>query len=220
MTNSEHLANTGNFSFLEKHSSLIRIWHWLTFLVLTSSLITVLFASTFLDPRGNIAMVQSQLKEKGALVTPEQARAVTHEYEDKMWNAHKLLGFALSFLLLSRMAIEFSQSNEEKLRLKIKNALFAYKLKNEQQNNARHYLVVKWAYLFFYLLLAYMATTGLLTAFGNELGISRDVHHFIKTIHGFGQYLVYTFIFFHLAGVLIAETGKSKGIVSGMISGR
>jgi len=220
MANKITSANIGSFSFLEKHSGFIRIWHWITFIVLTSSLICVLLASTILKPRENIALVQNQLKQKGITVTEDQAFAVAHEYGDKMWDLHKYLGYALSFLILSRIVIEFGQSQEEKLRMKIKNALFIYKRKDQYHKNAMHYLIVKYSYLLFYLLLLCMAATGLLLAFGYDIGITKETQHQIKEIHGFGQYLIYTFIFFHLSGVIIAETGISKGIVSGMINGR
>jgi cytochrome b len=64
-----------------------------------------------------------------------------------------------------------------------------------------------------------MVATGLLIAFGGSWGISGQTRHSIKEIHGFIQYLIYAFLFFHLAGVILAELGKSKGIVSGMING-
>ena len=51
--------------FLQKHSVMIRIWHWITFITLTASVITVLFASTVLQPRSNIKLVQDQLQRKG-----------------------------------------------------------------------------------------------------------------------------------------------------------
>lgn len=113
--------------FLQKHSVAIRIWHWLTFLTLTFILLTVLFASTLLNPRENTSVVQNMLTEKGTSIDKDQAFSVAHIFDDKMWELHKYLGF--------------------------------------------------------------------------------------------GQYLIYTFVFFHLCGVIISDLGKSKGIVSGMING-
>jgi Ni,Fe-hydrogenase I cytochrome b subunit len=136
-----------------------------------------------------------------------------------MWELHKYLGFGLSFLLLSRIGIEFAQSNEEKIKSRMKNALNLYKQNHTDQKEYKHYLIVKGSYSLFYVLILFMAITGLSLAFGRDLGISRDTNHLIKEIHGFGQYLIYAFVFFHLCGVIIADLGKSKGIVSGMING-
>lgn len=205
--------------FIQKHSVSIRIWHWLTFLTLTFIILTVLFASTLLNPRENGKVVQEMLKEKGTIIEKELSFSVAHIFDDKMWELHKYLGFGLSFLLLSRIGIEFAQSDEEKIKSRMKYALNLYRQNNPDQKEYKHYLIVKGSYTFFYVLILFMAVTGLSLAFGRDLGISRDTNHLIKEIHGFGQYLIYAFVFFHLCGVIIADLGRSKGIVSGMING-
>ena len=205
--------------FLQKHSAMIRIWHWMTFLVLTGSIITVLINATMLDPRENMAMVQNQLKGRGAEVTEQQAFAVSHEYEDKMWEIHKLLGYGLAILLVSRLIIEFAQPQEEKIRSRIKKAMRMFKLNGSNKVEYRHYLYVKRLYLLFYLILALMALTGLGLALGRDLGFTRETHQLIKTVHGLCQYFMYTFVIVHLGGVILAENSKDKGIVSGMIHG-
>jgi Ni/Fe-hydrogenase 1 B-type cytochrome subunit len=164
-------------------------------------------------------MVQNILKEKNVVIDNDQAFTVAHFFDDKMWDLHRLLGFGLSFLLLSRIVIEFAQSEEEKIRSRIKYALISFRQNKQNKQEIKHYLIVKGSYSLFYLLIIYMATTGLLLAFGRDLGLSRPTNHLIKEIHGFGQYLIYAFVLFHLCGVIIADMGKSKGIVSGMING-
>ncbi len=207
----------GKSPFLQKHSASIRIWHWMTFLIISFLILTVLFESTLFNSRKNSTMVQTVLKEKGVVVTEDQAWAVAHEYGDKLWDLHKLLGFGLAFLLLSRI-IEFTLSPEEKLRTKIKSALLIYR-QNALNNENKHYLVIKSGYALFYLLVLYMATTGLLLAFGSDLGLERPARHLIKEFHGFGQYLMYTFVVIHLCGVIYADIKHSKGIISGMVNG-
>jgi len=64
-----------------------------------------------------------------------------------------------------------------------------------------------------------LVVTGLGMVFGRELGLTREFNHTIKEVHGFIQYLLYAFILVHLAGVIMAENGKLRGIVSGMIHG-
>ena len=64
-----------------------------------------------------------------------------------------------------------------------------------------------------------MAITGLGLAFGHEVSFLGKIHRDLKEIHGFAQYLMYAYIFLHLAGVIIADNMKSKGLVSGMIHG-
>src|SRR5664279_1143136 len=99
--------------FIQEHSMMIRIWHWLTFIVISGIILTVLINSTLTNQRKNIPMVQEQLKSRNIIVTEDQAFAVTREYEDKFWNVHKLFGYSLAFLLISRVIIELTQPGEE-----------------------------------------------------------------------------------------------------------
>jgi Ni/Fe-hydrogenase 1 B-type cytochrome subunit len=103
----ETTINQRSFSlFNEKHFLAIRIWHWTTFLVMSASLITVLLASTMFSTKSNLSMITEQIQKKGGVVTPVQARAVAHEYSDKLWMVHKYIGYGLCFLLLCRIFIE------------------------------------------------------------------------------------------------------------------
>ena len=136
-----------------------------------------------------------------------------------MWDLHKLLGFALAFLLISRFLIEIVQPGDEKLGVRIKNAVILNRTNDGNKRSISHYLIVKRGYLVFYTLLLIMVFTGLGLAFGHDLTFLKQYHKLIKTVHSFCQYLMYGFVFLHLTGVIIAETGKDKGIVSGMISG-
>ena len=212
-------VNPETSPFLQKHSAAIRIWHWLTFLVVISLIVTVLMASTALDPRQNIPVVQNVLKDKGVVITSEQAWAVSHTYDDKMWDLHKLLGFALTFLFVSRIVIEMTESKEERLKSRFEKALHAHQKQEGDKKELMHYLIVKISYWIFYLLIFFMVTTGLLIAFGSDFGLSGPTRHSIKEIHGVFQYLIYAFVACHLVGVVLADIGKSNGIISGMING-
>jgi Ni/Fe-hydrogenase 1 B-type cytochrome subunit len=219
MTQNNSSTGADSSLFIQKHSVPIRIWHWLTFILISASMITVLLNATLLQPWENIKMVQEQLKGKGVSVTEDQAFAVSHEYEDKVWNVHKWLGFGLAFLLLSRILIELVQPDEEKVRNRIRKVLGIYRRNDENKSEYRYYLGVRLTYLLFYALLMYMALTGLGLAFGRELSLSRSFHETLKEIHGLGQYIMYAFVLLHLCGVIIADNRKARGIVSGMIHG-
>jgi len=212
-------SNLQSSPFIQQHSAPLRIWHWLTFLFITTSMVTVLLNSTMLSPRDNVKLVQEQLEKKGVTVTEDQAFAVSHEYEDKMWDVHKLVGYGLAFLLLTRVVIEFTQPEEEKIRNRLKKAKELRAKNDANKADYNHYLKVKLSYTIFFLILFCMALTGLGMAFGRDLGFSREIFRGLKNIHAILQYLMYAFIVLHLAGVIIAENGKIKGIVSGMING-
>ena len=204
--------------FKTSYSVAIRLWHWLTFITITASLIMVLLGSTVFTIKENIPMVQEQVQQKGGTVTPEQARAVAHEYSDKMWMLHKYIGFGLCFLLLCRMIIEITYSRQQKLSAKIKRAARLQTHSLREQNDQKHFLLVKWGYVIFYTLFLIMALTGLGLAFEN-VPIFKANHKLITNIHSFVQYLIYSYILSHIVGVIRADVTDNKGIVSAMING-
>jgi Ni/Fe-hydrogenase 1 B-type cytochrome subunit len=213
------MASNITSPFQQSHSLQLRIWHWLTFLFITGSIITVLINSTLLSPRENVKLVQEQLQRKGITVNEDQAFAVSHEYEDKMWDVHKLIGYCLAFLLLSRIVIEFTQPKEEKLKSKMKKIQELRALNDSNLAEYNHFLWVRIAYTIFFLILFCLAVTGLGMAFGRDLGLTREIHGALKNVHEIMQYFMYAFVVSHLVGVIVAENSKLKGIVSGMING-
>ncbi len=219
ITFKQYILNSSNSLFNENHSLAIRIWHWTFFAVILSSLVTVLFASTLFKTRPNIPMVQAQIEENGGTVTHDQAKAVAHEYNDKLWDLHTWIGYGLCFLLFSRIIIEVSNSKEEKLKNKIKKALAISNMDLVEKNDKRHYLLAKYGYLFFYIIILIMAITGLGLAF-EDVPFLKEIHRNIKQVHSFFQYLAYFYMLSHLIGVIRADITKNKGIVSQMINGK
>ena len=205
--------------FIQQNSSAIRIWHWLTFFIVTSLIITVLMASTVLNPRENVPVVQKILKDKGIVADNNQTFAITHMYDDKMWELHKYLGVILFFLFLGRIAIEFTQPDDERNQFRIKKAIYALLESKGDKKELKHYLAVKYSYIFFYMLLMVMVITGLIIAYGADWSLSGAFRHNVKEIHGFIQYFIYAFVLIHIAGVVRADIKKYKGMVSGMIHG-
>jgi cytochrome b561 len=193
----------------------IRIWHWLTFAFFLATLTTVIFGSTLFKTRDNISTVQEQVERKGGMVTKDQAKAVAHEFSDKLWMLHKNIGYFLSFLMLMRIIIEVKMSKEEKLFNKIKSTI----LIQEKSVERTHYLRVNYSYVIFYLLFLLMSLTGLVIAFEDQKWLD-PIHGFSKDIHENIQWGLYAFIVFHIVGVVMADNAKYGGIVSRMINGR
>ncbi|MDR3716457.1 MAG: cytochrome b/b6 domain-containing protein [Puia sp.] len=206
-------------AFNETHSPAIRIWHWTFFIVLTASLTTVFFGSTLFKTRDNIGFVQTQLQDKGVTLSKDQARAVAHGFSDKLWDLHTWIGYVLCGLLLSRFIIEIAQPGEEKLRHRMRNALGYRPDDAGGKADRKHYILVKSTYLAFYTLFTVMALTGLGLAF-EDTPPFKQWHRTLGQIHSFVQYFIYAFILLHLVGVVRADLGKRRGIVSGMIHGK
>jgi Ni/Fe-hydrogenase 1 B-type cytochrome subunit len=202
----------------QKNSLAIRIWHWITFLGFTASLITVLLGSTLFKTKKNITTVMDEVARKGGSVTQDQAWSVAHAYSDKLWDTHKIIGFLLCFLLLSRVLIELGQKKEEKFMTRIRAALSFHPANEMAIRERNHYVLVKRGYLVFYFLFLCMGTTGLILAF-EDLEFLKPLHKTASSLHSFFQYGIYAFILLHLIGVIRADLYKTKGIVSGMING-
>jgi Ni/Fe-hydrogenase 1 B-type cytochrome subunit len=213
------LNNDNTTTFYEKRSIGIRIWHWVFFILLTGSMITVLFASTLFRTRNNTQMVQEQLQQKGMTATSDQARAVSHAFNDKLWELHTWIGYLVAAFLLGRFILEVFQPSDELLGWKIRRAMGLRPLLPEARQEKDHYVRVKWGYVLFYFLMLVMALTGLGLAF-EDVTFFRSIRGTIKQIHSLTQYAIYGFVFFHLVGVILADAGRYPGIVSGMIHGK
>ena len=201
------------------HGAAIRIWHWSLFLFVSASFVTVLLASTIFRTRNTAAMVTNELQAKGATINKDQARAVAHAFSDKLWDLHKWLGFGISLLVLLRIIIELTGPRPERLGVQLKKALGLQPTDRQTKMDLQQFIQVKRIYVVFYAALLLMALTGLGLAF-EDIPFLRTAHSAIKQLHGFLQWVIYGFVLIHLAGVILADLGRHKGLVSRMIHGK
>jgi Ni/Fe-hydrogenase 1 B-type cytochrome subunit len=159
-------------------------------------------------------MVQEQVERKGGTVTVDQARSVAHEYSDKLWMLHKYLGYGLAILLLWRIIIEVMQSKEKKLSARLRQAA-SYPAGDEK----KHFVLVQYSYLIFYVLFIVMALTGLILAFEDQKWLD-PLHRPANEIHEITQWGMYAYMIIHIVGVIRADVTKYGGIVSRMINGQ
>ena len=199
----------------QKKTSLIRVWHWLTFLFFLASISTVIFGSTLYKTKNNISMVQEQALSKGGNLTNDQARAIAHEFSDKLWMLHKYIGYGLSILMLLRIIIEVTVTRQDTVLGRIKSA-DSIKVKDAEQ---KHYVNVQYSYLLFYLLFLTMSFTGLVLAF-EDVKFLDPIHKISKQIHSYVQYGLYAYMVLHIAGVVLADMDRYPGIISRMINGK
>ena len=207
-------------SFRNKHSLAIRIWHWFTFIIISGSLLTVLLAKYFFSVRDSIPQIQNELKRIGGAIIDNQAKTIAKLYCDKIWDWHTYLGYGLSILFLFRIILEFFQPHDQKFLRSIKNAKKYFYKPIGNKNNTMHYLLVKYIYVGFYIVLGIMIFTGLFMAFSDNNPDLKAIRHIMKNIHSVGLYFILIFIIVHIGGILLAEKDKkNKGVVSDMING-
>jgi len=185
-----------------KYSALFKLWHWLSAFVVLGLLGTVFLRKTFLSWRTNSEILMTELSGFGVEITAEQAKHLAKAIREGMWDWHIILGYALVSLVLFRIYLYFTKAvNKESF-----------------SSLSLHKKFVQILYYVFYATLFFMAVSGVVLVFGEELSLGKELIHDIKEIHE----LVFNFILFftvvHIAGVVVAELTNEKGIISKMIS--
>lgn len=203
---------------LTKYSAPLRLWHWLSAIAISGSLLTVLANSTITNGRTNAGIIQKTFSEKNMAVSQDLARGAAHQISDRVWALHTYFGYTLAALFVFRLLLELFQRADQKLIRKLKAAYEQHRVLKRNREIARHELIIKSLYFTFYTLLMIMAITGMCLAFEDNIEALKKIHA-IREIHGFCMYLIIAFIVVHLAGVFLAERKDSKGIVSDMING-
>jgi len=190
---------------MKKWSLNFRLWHWINATVILGLLGTVFLRKTFLSWKTNSELLTQKLSEINLEVTEAQAKVLAKAIRAPMWEWHIILGYALAALLLWRIILFFTQSGKQ----------------NYQNLKAEsfHKKMVKLGYIGIYAILAFMAISGLIIHFYEELGLLKDTAHDIKEIHELVFNAILIFVPLHIIGVIIAENRDEKDIISDMING-
>jgi len=146
------------------------------------------------------SIVQESLKINGINISSADASAIGKNLRKPMWNYHVLTGYVLVGLYLIRAAITFYQGIGFK-------SPFAHDALGKDKFKA-------WAYIIFYVLFAISLSTGFMIVNG-----PKNYKEIMEVVHVKSLYYVVTFIILHVGGVLLADKGAEKGIVSKIISG-
>ena len=187
-----------------KFSLAFRIWHWLNAIVVLGLLGTVFLRKTFLSWRTNSEILMTKLSEFGVEITAEQAKILAKAIRAGMWEWHIILGYALAFLIIYRVVLYFYDSSP----------------RESFSSLDLHKKLVHMLYYIFYATIAFMAVSGLVIHFYQDLGLTKDIAHDIKEIHEFVFNFIMYFAVLHIAGVVVADTKDENGLISSMINGK
>ncbi len=182
-----------------------RIWHWVSAVVILGLLGTVFLRKTFLSWRTNSELLTQKLSEINLEVTADQAKVLAKAIRAPMWEWHIILGYALAALLVWRIILFFTQSGKHNYQ-NLKEESFYKK-------------IVKMGYIGIYLVLVFMAVSGLIIHFHEALGLTKEDAHDIKGIHELVFNAILIFVPLHIIGVFIAENKDEEGIISDMVNG-
>ena len=188
---------------MKKWSLNFRLWHWIHATVILGLLGTVFLRKTFLSWRANSEILAQKLLEFNIEVTADQAKALAKAVRSPMWEWHIILGYMLVALLLWRIALFFTKSGKENY--------VAFKDKD------LHKKLVSLGYIFIYLVLAFMAVSGVVLEFYKDLGILKSTAHDIKDAHEFMYQAILIFVPLHLIGLFIAQRREDENVIKDML---
>lgn len=145
-------------------------------------------------------ILQDSMAKKGIQLSSADAATIGKDLRKPMWSYHVLTGYVIIGLYLIRAAITFYQGIGFKSPFS-KGATAKDKFKG-------------WAYIIFYGLLAISLFTGFMIVNG-----PKGFKEVMEFVHVKSLYYVLAFIILHVSGVLLADMGAEKGIVSKIVSG-
>ncbi|MDA3908164.1 MAG: cytochrome b/b6 domain-containing protein [Sulfurimonas sp.] len=187
-----------------KYTLNFRIWHWLNAIVVLGLLATVFLRKTFLSWRTNSEILMNKLSEINIEISAEQAKVLAKAVRAGMWEWHIILGYALAFLILFRIYLYFKDTSK----------------RENFSSLSLHKKAVHLSYYFIYATLVFMAISGLMIHFYQDLGLLKETSHDIKEIHELVFNIILYFVPLHIAGVIIADNRDEKGLISTMINGK
>jgi cytochrome b561 len=177
-----------------------RLLHWGLAFTMLVMLLTVLLRMGWMDKNHMAQIITQGLQKIDLVISSDQAVSIAKSIRGVMFSWHVYFGYSVVFFLLARLTymkivgIHYLSAFDKTATLKEK--------------------FQAWVYWLFYAGISLSVTTGLLLKFGPGA-----IEGFVEEIHELALWYFVPFIGLHLAGIIIAEAGANKGIVSKMIGG-
>lgn len=177
-----------------------RLIHWAIAFTILFILLTVFLRLGWMNKDHIGEIIQQNLNKSGTQINTKDAALIGKAVRKPMWRWHVWAGYTMIGLYVLRMAL-----------LAIKGV--AYKSPFSKQTSLNDKFK-GWVYIVFYTLLAVSLFTGFMVQNGPE-----NLKHNMAAVHVQSIYYVVIFIVLHIGGVLIADAGTERGIISKIISG-
>ena len=189
----------------------LRLWHWLTVLVITGLVATAFLPGTFLSVGMTGRQVREVLANQQIQISEEQSFAIGRALADNAWQVHQYLGYGLVALFIFRLVLEATGKSGRRL--------FSPLRRSVPGAIPPPGPVVRRIYRLFYLVLTIAVVTGICLSLVPWYPELKD-YRSIRILHEMTMYFVLVFTWVHVIGVILAEWRENtKGIVSAMING-
>ena len=146
------------------------------------------------------AIIDTNLKAENISLSQDQLVKIAKQIRKPMWDWHIYIGYVLIGLYGLRMVLPFFGQ------LKFRNPFSKLTTLKEKFQ--------AWTYIVFYFFVGITLLTGLLIQVGPASFKSS-----LEPVHILSLYYLIPFIILHFGGILLAELGAQKGIISKMIGG-
>ncbi|MGE4396910.1 MAG: cytochrome b/b6 domain-containing protein [Sulfurimonas sp.] len=187
-----------------KYTAIFRVWHWLNAIVILGLVGTVLLRKGFLSYRTNSEVIMTKLSDIGVEIFKEDAVAIAKAIRAPMWEWHLILGYALAFLVVYRIALFFFDKSQKEN--------FASLDLHKKGVNSLYYIL--------YATIIFMTLSGFAMYLKEELALADATVKSIKELHELVYNYFLIFIPLHVAGVVVADIREEHGLISTMINGR
>ncbi|WP_144206865.1 cytochrome b/b6 domain-containing protein [Shewanella donghaensis] len=181
-------------------SNIHRFIHWGLALSMLVMLTTILLRLGWMEKRHMAEIIQQGLFKIDLLITDKNAIVIAKNIRNVMFQWHLYFGYSvavfvlLRFIYMAKYGLQYPSAFDAKANIRQK--------------------FQAWVYWLFYLGITLSVVTGLLIEFGPAA-----IEHQMETVHKLALWYFIPFISLHLAGIILAEFGHDKGVVSRIISG-
>lgn len=177
-----------------------RLIHWAIAFTVLFILLTVFLRIGWMNKDHMGEIIQQNLSKSGTQINTKDAALIGKAVRKPMWRWHVWAGYTMIGLYVLRMGLLAIQG-------------VAYKSPFSKKTSPKDKFK-GWIYIVFYTLLAVSLFTGFMVQNGPE-----SLKHNMALVHIQSLYYVVIFIVLHIGGVLIADAGAERGIISKIISG-
>jgi cytochrome b561 len=177
-----------------------RLLHWGLAFTMLAILLTILLRMGWMDKNHMAQIITQGLQQIDIAITNQQAISIAKRIRGVMFDWHLYFGYVIAGLLLARFSY-------------MKIVGIHYRSALDTQASVKEKFQA-WVYWLFYLGITLSVITGLLLKFGPD-----SIEGVVEGIHELALWYFVPFLGLHLGGILLAEAGGDKGIVSRMIGG-